>query len=262
MGAAFHRSGLRTLCYYTTSLIDFIWPPLCILCGTLSESRESLVCNECQDALEPHHFVCSRCGSPRPGDIQRGRAIPGGKAKGLCRDCFEKEPPFTQARSFGPHTPPLSHLIYHLKYRHKPHLAPFLSSLMARTALSAGWMDIDAVISVPTTRWRLWRRGYNQAELLAEHTADQLGLPLVKGVVVRLMGRSQVGYHSDERERNVQRAFSIRNYRKILHRNFVLIDDVYTTGATVRAMTRTLKSAGAKKVYILTLSSTGRYYSP
>jgi len=89
-----------------------------------------------------------------------------------------------------------------------------------------------------------------------------LGMPIVKGAVVRLMGKSQVGYHSDERERNVEKAFRVQNHRLIIHKNLLLIDDVYTTGATARAMTRTLKSAGARKVYLLTLSSTGRYNSP
>lgn len=242
------------------ALIDFIWPPLCLLCGDFTGTRESLVCGSCRDSLKPHGFVCSRCGSPRDISSPIKSTVAGGRAKGFCRDCWDHEPPFYQARSFGPHTPPLSHLIYHLKYRRRPQLAVFLSSLLAETFYTTGWRDINAIIAVPTTRWRLWRRGYNQAELLAARTADRIGLPIIKDVVIRLMGKSQVGYHSKEREWNVRRAFLVRDHRPILHKHLLLIDDVYTTGATARAMTRILISAGARKVSLLTLSSTGRHY--
>lgn len=206
-----------------------------------------------------HERVCRKCGSVRWSARKPGQAVPGGIAEGLCADCWEAEPPFTQARCYGPHRPPLSVLIYHLKYRHKPNLAPFLASLMEEVVAQVQWKGIEAVVAVPTTRWRVWRRGYNQARLLAAALSVQLGLPLIHHAVTRKGGRSQVGFKLQKRAENVRGVFHVRDHREFLHKTLLLVDDVYTTGATAKEMTRVLLAAGARKVYVLTLTSTGRF---
>lgn len=236
---------------------DVWWPPACVVCGNALPSADLLVCARCDEAVARHGIVCRRCGSGlRPAS--EGGGTPGGRVGGICADCRDHAPPFAQARSYGPHCAPLSTMIYHLKYRHRPSLAPPLAARLAAVVGAAGWHDVDAILPVPTTPWRRWRRGYNQAELLARELGKITGLPVHTAALRRRRGRSQVGADFAQRARNVRGQFSVRDERVLLHQRLLLVDDVLTTGATAHEVTATLMAAGARKVYVATLTSTGR----
>jgi ComF family protein len=153
-------------------------------------------------------------------------------------------------------------MIYHLKYRHRPALAPMLAERLAAVVRAAGWDDVEGIVPVPTTGWRRWRRGYNQAELLARELGRLLGLPVHSRVVIRRHGRSQVGADYGRRAQNVRGKFRVIQERDLLHARLLLVDDVLTTGATAHEVTATLMAAGARKVYLVTLTSTGRTRVP
>ena len=238
-------------------LADFCWPPACLVCGVTLPSAKLLICPRCDESVSPHGVVCRVCGSGL-SQVPPGGGTPGGRPGPVCRDCREHAPPFLQARSYGPHTAPLSVMLYHLKYRHRPALAPLLAERLAEVVQRAGWNDVDAIVPVPTTRWRRWRRGYNQAELLARDLGALVNLPVLGSALIRRHGRSQVGADYAQRARNVRGRFRVRDDRGFLHRRVLLVDDVLTTGATAHEVSATIMAAGARKVYLVTLTSTGR----
>jgi ComF family protein len=115
----------------------------------------------------------------------------------------------------------------------------------------------DMLVPVPLNRWRLLRRRFNQAALLARELGRQTGLPYEPQIVTRpRRTRTQVGLKPEERRRNVSGAFAIASGQeaRITGRNIVLIDDVITTGATIEAIAKTLKSSGAARVDALALA--------
>jgi ComF family protein len=127
----------------------------------------------------------------------------------------------------------------------------------------AGWMTragsellaaADVIVPVPLHRRRLWWRRYNQSALLAQAVAGQSGRPLASAALARVRATAQqVGLSADERDRNVRGAFRVPVEQKpaVAGRRVLLVDDVYTTGATVRAATRALLRAGATAVDVL-----------
>jgi ComF family protein len=239
------------------ALADFCWPPSCLLCHRSIENADRVVCDLCLDSIISHSLVCRRCGSSLQQTTET-RARPGGTPRGLCPDCQQVDPPFVRARSCGPHVPPLSSLLYYFKYRHRPDLSALLGSLLEPVFWASEWESVDAVVAVPTTWWRTWRRGYNQADLLAKDLSERIRIPYRGGALRRRGSGTQVGSGLLSRSRNVRGAFVVRDNRDLLHKNVLLVDDVLTTGATAREVTDVLIAAGVRKVYLLTLTSTGR----
>jgi ComF family protein len=114
---------------------------------------------------------------------------------------------------------------------------------------------IDMIVPVPMHTTRLRERGYNQAQLLGEHAAQQLAIPCVPEAVQRLRHtQSQVNLNAQERQANMQDAFEA-NPQLVSGQTILLIDDVYTTGATLAACAQTALDAGATAVYGLTVTS-------
>jgi predicted amidophosphoribosyltransferase len=109
----------------------------------------------------------------------------------------------------------------------------------------AGW-PVEAVTAVPTTGWRLLLRGYNPAELLARALAERLDLPYVPAIG-RRYAPSQTRRRRDERARMKPGTFFLR--RELEHPRWLLVDDVWTTGATFRAVERVLRAGGAEAVF-------------
>lgn len=251
------HNGIKMLRGFFAALADFCWPPSCLLCRASVENTDRVICDVCLDSVISHTVVCRRCGSSlqQTTDLP---ARPGGMPRGLCADCKQVDPPFVRARSCGPHVPPLSSLLYHFKYRHRPDLSALLGSLLEPVLRASGWESIHGVVAVPTTWWRTWRRGYNQADLLAEDISERIGIPYRRGVLGRRGGGTQVGSGLLSRSRNVRGAFFVRDNRDLLHKNVLLVDDVLTTGATAKEVTDVLIAAGVRKVFLLTLTSTGR----
>jgi ComF family protein len=115
----------------------------------------------------------------------------------------------------------------------------------------------EVVVPVPLHRRRLWSRRYNQSALLARMVADRSGKPLAARALARIRPtQQQVGLTADQRDRNVRGAFRVPAEHKadVAGRRVLLIDDVYTTGATVRAATRALVRGGAMAVDVLTFA--------
>ncbi|MEZ4656362.1 MAG: ComF family protein [Caldilineaceae bacterium] len=154
-------------------------------------------------------------------------------------------------------TEPLRTAIHHLKYEQKPELAQVLARYLVAVFRAAPWpqrtASIEAVIPVPIHDERRAERGYNQAELLAGWFCRTVNLPLRAEWLCRWRATtSHVGLSAAERQRNVADAFRVTG--PVQGRTILLIDDVYTTGATLQACADELMRNGARRVYALSLA--------
>ena len=174
----------------------------------------------------------------------------------LSAEAIADPPPFDRARAVAVYDDVARRLVHGLKYRDRLELARWMAGWMARAG--AELLDkADIVVPVPLHRRRLWWRRYNQSALLAHALAVKAGKPLANDVLIRIRATAQqVGLSAEERDRNVRGAFRMTAEGKpaIAGRRVLLVDDVYTTGATVRAGTRALIRAGAVGVDVLTFA--------
>lgn len=220
-------------------------PSTCATCGVALPWKGSRagVCGACWASVAAHSGApCPRCGEP---DVA---------AAETCLACRTDPPPWLAAASFGPYAGRLRDLVLIFKNGGKDELDRPLAGFLVAALQDAGWPRPDAVVAVPMRAWRRLRRGYNQAELLARAVAGRLGAPLVPALR-RRSGGPQVGRARAERLRLSSSAFAAR--RRASGR-VLLVDDVFTTGATASACSRSLTAAGAAEIYVLTLARTPR----
>lgn len=223
-------------------VVAFALPPRCPGCGTVVGEDHSF-CLDCWRKLD---FLggpaCAQCGEPVELAFHEDAR---------CGACLADPPPFDRARAAVAYGPIARALALKLKYGRRPGVA----LTMARPMLRVGGTMLEGalVTPVPLHRWRIWSRGYNQAALIAcalSRSGGELALDLVgrpkRTPPLRGLGRLA-------RERAVAGAFRLNPaWRdKIKGRRVVLIDDVYTTGATAKGCARILKRAGAAEVNLL-----------
>lgn len=227
-------------------IADIIWPPRCFACGC-DVARQGDVCGACFKGLR---FItdpmCACCGHPFSYHMADNS---------VCAECTRDTPPFDKARSA---------LIYNEASRTM--LVPFKNDNVLGAKRFAGWchmalgdilQDNCLCIPVPLHDMRLRERGYNQAALLARHLSKLGGIPhLLDGLERTRHTPKQRDMTRTQRQKNVRGAFSVKDRHKplIAERHVILVDDVMTTGATIKACTLALKKAGAKKVSVVTVA--------
>jgi ComF family protein len=223
--------------------VDLLFPPRCVTCGRAGR----LICARCAQLVTPTpETLCTRCGRVQPARVAS------------CAQCADDPDfPLDHVRAAALHTAPLREWIHLLKYEGRRDLAPALARYLTATLAGDEWAAvrtrIDAVVPTPLHAERLRQRGYNQAELLARGLCQQTGLPLRTDLLRREKStQSQVGLNAAARKANVEGAFAATPACRGLH--LLLIDDVYTTGATLQACARALRAAGATHVAALTLA--------
>lgn len=225
-------------------LIDLLFPARCLVC----QRAGGLLCDRCAQAVEPISGpLCARCGRRQQQPTH------------LCRSCqLLGDSPLQAVRAAALHTHPLRELIHAFKYEQHPELAPWLARYLLvafqNSLASVINAPIDLVTPVPIHPDRLAERGYNQAELLARPFCQHTRLRLENGLLQRVRATAhQVGLSAAERQENVADAF--RASHATQQKTVLLIDDVYTTGATLQACAQALVDAGARNVYALALAS-------
>ncbi len=238
----FASSGERLHGWLAAGL-DLIFPPTCATCGHVGH----LICPICAQQAEPApQAVCRRCGRVQAAPVEQ------------CAQCAaQPEHPLAHVHAAALHTTPVREFIHLLKYEQRPDLAPALGRYLTAALLRPEWDGLrdgfDAVAPVPLHAERLAERGYNQAELLARALSRRTRIPLRTDLIHRARHtRSQVGLKAQERADNVEDAFLASPACAGL--TLLLIDDVYTTGATLTACAAAARHAGAALVCGLTLA--------
>ncbi|MDD9908872.1 MAG: ComF family protein [Ahrensia sp.] len=226
---------------FARKALDGLLPPSCMACDARTERPGSL-CPSCWSAvsiIEPPY--CAVLGVPFSHDLGVGV---------LSAQAIADPPPFETCRSVARYQGPARQLVHDLKFRDRTDLAPWMATLMLRAAREN--LQGDAlVIPVPLHPTRLLSRRYNQAAELARHMAKSMRAEFRYDLLVRHRAtKQQVGLLAKEREANMRGAFRIPKGMSVelKGRKVVLVDDVYTTGATMRACARVLKRAGASRI--------------
>jgi ComF family protein len=243
------------------NLLHIVLPTPCRACGkNLIEEAQPFFCDQCWAGIRPiPPPVCPCCGEPFVSSVALEYS-PGH----LCGGCRDRPPAFDSARAVGYYQGVLVEAIRLLKYQAKTKLSRCLAARMCdevrkiyRAAEGVG-SGFDAVLAVPLHPARLREREFNQALLLARGLSSGLKLPLlVDGLERMVPTRPQVELDGDERRKNVRKAFRVKRPGRVEGRRLLLVDDVYTTGATVNECAKVLKKAGAKAVHVMTLARMG-----
>lgn len=231
---------------------NLIFPDECRLCEqSLTGVSRVPVCVSCLSLPQPlqTEFFCRSCRTP----FLEAYALDG---NGLCTICRESQVSFDAAYSFGSFEDSLQQLIHLFKYGKVESLAAPLSRLLLRALPRE--KDFDLVMAMPMHWRKQWERGFNQAELLAIPVAKRFGLKLATNLQRKRYTKSQAGLDEQERRENLRGSFSIRRPEQIAGKRILLVDDVFTTGTTLREAAEALKSAGAAHVSVLTLARVDR----
>jgi ComF family protein len=229
------------------AVLDQLYPPGCAACGAPLMDGDGL-CAAC--FVQLRHIrqpLCPVLGIPFESDLG---------ADTVSAEALADPPPFARARAAVSYGEVAGTLVSRLKYGDRPELARFCARLMA-SAGAEFWDASPVLLPVPLHASRLRFRRYNQSLLLAREIGRLANLAVDPHLAHRRKRtRQQVGLSGDSRLRNVQGAFAAhpRFVERLAGRPIVLIDDVYTTGATVKAVTRVLKRAGAEEVNVLTFA--------
>lgn len=239
----------QTLQRHSEPVLAFLYPQTCQICRTQrATTAEGFVCRSCRAQV---HFIqppyCDRCGLPYPGDITTPFE---------CANCRETELHFSSARSAVVAQNVVREAIHRYKYQRALWFEPFLSGLFLRKAVPAltggKW---DLIVPVPLYGVKFREREFNQAERLAACLSAAAQIPLNTKLLRRVRPTtSQTRLTRQERAANVLHAFAVKSGLKLDGERIVLVDDVFTTGATTSACARVLKAAGAGDVCVWTIA--------
>jgi ComF family protein len=236
-------------------LVDWLFPPRCRACGGWIRGRDSeYFCSSCRPSIQlVKHPLCTICG--RPFLDASGEDHP-------CGMCVNRTPHFAQARAWACYPReelaehPLRSVVQKFKYGRKVSLGKPLGRLMAR-----GCEDFlnecrpDLIVPVPLHPKRLRWRGFNQSVLLARQVSRAYEMPMDPFILLRRRETPpQTQLTEEERRKNMRGAFALNQEKSVDGKIILLVDDIYTSGATVDECSRALERAGAKAVYVLTLA--------
>ena len=232
-------------------LMALVYPQACAICqGCVSKRQLGITCAGCWEAT--HIFsdadtICWKCGAPSLGTID-----PEKRTSVRCRRCDDDA--FTVARACGEYEGALRAEVLALK--REPNVSQQLLNLLARTQRRSPLDQATRVIPVPLHPNRERERGFNQASVLGRQLARRVRLPFDKKSLIRTShsGKHRAGMDASRRRASVISAFAISYPRLIAGEKILLVDDVFTTGATVSACAAALIASGASEVYVLTIA--------
>jgi ComF family protein len=223
-------------------ILGIIYPERCVFCDKILSAKEKYLCDEC---IHKFKFIkdrtCIRCGR-----------VLHSRYETLCHECASGNFVFDEAFAPFKYTGEVKNSILNLKYKGRAQNAGFYAKCIWKYGKEriTNW-NPDIIIAVPIHYSRLATRGYNQAELIARKLSEVSGIPLEKNVIARTKKtQAQKKLGKFERHENMKSAFSFV-YGDTLPERILIIDDIFTTGATVDAISGILKDNGAKKVYVI-----------
>ena len=222
--------------------LGILYPQTCCFCGKVSAEQ---ICDSCAEKVEYiSEPICKKCGKPIWKD-----------EKEYCKDCTENHFEYEQGRSLWVHRGLMRKSVYQFKYHNRRIYGEWYAKELFRLhGHKLKEWKIDCIIPVPLHKRKRRVRGYNQAEIVAKHLGQISGIPVDTKAVVRIRNtKAQKRLDHQERKHNLKNAFRVKKTWKNV-KNVLIIDDIYTTGATINEVALILKKKGAQKVCFLTIS--------
>ena len=245
--AIFKRTGFDRLGRAGKMVLDMLYPPVCLHCATPVVTADAL-CAQCWSRLRP--ISAPRCPVlGLPFEVSLGPEV-------LSAEAIADPPPFDRARSAFLYDDICRSVISRLKFGDKPELARFCAQTMR--ANCAELFEGDPVlVPVPLHRMRHWQRRFNQSGEMCRELSKLTGLRTELFLAQRQRPtRQQVGLNTSQRARNVAGAFAVRPEiaATLGGRRVLIVDDVITTGATAKALTRALQRAGINQIDVISFA--------
>lgn len=226
-------------------LLDIFFPRFCIACGQLILQKSPMyLCGECFRKIVFNHGQCC---------LHCGRAM-GTQQESICLNCAELKPYFKGGVSLFTFNTIGRSFIHALKYHSGSYLKKDLLLLFKQGNERLRTFKNASFVPVPLHFLRRWKRGYNQSEWIAKALKLYCGgeiLPLLKR---KINTSSQTSLTQNERKKNVKNAFMLANKTIVPEKMYVLVDDVFTTGATLNACAKVLHENGAQQIRVFTLA--------
>lgn len=223
--------------------LDMLYPRRCPVCHDIAVPGGSRICNVCREKLKPITGPrCFRCSKPLKREEQE-----------YCKDC-RKTRLFDQGIGIFPYGSVLQESLFKLKYGKRQEYGSFYGQIAAvySREIIRNW-GVEIIIPIPLHRKRMEKRGYNQAELIAEALGKTLCIPVDSRLMKRKVNtRPQKELDYRERKQNMKNAFFLKGENR--YRRILLVDDIYTTGSTIEAAGELLKRNGAENVFFLTIA--------
>ena len=216
------------------------YPRVCPLCGEILTNESAKTCVECSVAV-PYISAptCFKCGKEIDDDENE-----------YCEDCTKKPKSYIRGFPAMNYVSPVKESVADFKYHNKSSYADFFAYEILKThGRDIAELAPEAFIPVPVHDKKLKTRGYNQAAVLARRLGKPLGIRVDEDILRRSVNTlPQKQLAPEERQKNLEKAF-ILTEKKVQYRKVMLVDDIYTTGATIEACTKLLKNAGVKEIY-------------
>lgn len=231
-------------------LLDILFPPLCIGCKKyIGDVKNVLICQRCLESIKTNNsFFCPVCKLRLP------------QARQICKHKELKRHPYILAAASNYDNQTLQNLIHYFKYKKLEAIAPILGDLLTKylnsLSLKPYTLNFSTIIvPIPLHFKRKIERGYNQSELLAQIVSAKFNIPLANALRRTQNNPPQArAKNYVERQKNLSGIFSVSDPEVIKNKNIILIDDVYTSGATIAEASRVLKQNNARKIIALVVA--------
>lgn len=245
----------KLLYEYADTFLNFIYPRniYCILCNaSIERDEEYSICKDCKEKLKfIYDRTCDRCGKPLDDLYIPHR----------CPECIDNFNYYTKAVSCIEYDELSKKIIYNLKYYKKRYISYHVAEIIYDRLMESHIYDFDIIIPVPMHKAKEKERSFNQASLISKYIGYTTKIHVDDEVLIRAKKTiTQNQLTKEERRENLKDAFKITNEDKVKSKNILLIDDIFTTGATVNECSKVLLEAGALNIYVATLATGRNYY--
>ena len=212
-----------------TKILNIVYPQVCLMCGRPVQND---LCNKCKIFLNTQQII------------------------GIDNYVSNEEKEYDEHLYLYGYEGLIRKLILKYKFKEKTYLYKiFIKNLKKNKKIYVFLKKYDIIIPVPISKKRKKQRGYNQSSLLAQEISKDFNMEYNEKCLIKLAHtKPQSSLSKEDRIKNVKNVYSVKNSEKIINRNILLIDDIYTTGNTVNECSRILKLAGAKHVDVITIA--------
>lgn len=230
------------------TILDILFPRRCPVCGEIVRPAGSLICPSCfQELSFVKNPVCKKCGKEIVDETVE-----------FCEDCMAHRHAFEYGIALVNYDEAARRAMVQIKYNNKREFLDFFGDAMVRRyEKTIRRMNVDAIVPIPVHQSRLKKRGFNQAEVLAQIIGKKMEISVLPDMLVRTKKTlPQKELSASERLKNLSGAFAAGEIPWGIRR-VLLVDDIYTTGSTIEACSRALRAAGIESVYFAVICMTG-----